>query len=87
MAKNKKTPKEAMRYWLVGFGSGIKIKARTARVAVRKWMRYNLGSYLARNEDLFWMSEDYQKKYIKACNKEAKSYDIKDIPVRPYDKN
>jgi hypothetical protein len=40
MARNKKTPKQAMRYWCVGF-NGVVIRARTARVAVRKWLRDN----------------------------------------------
>jgi hypothetical protein len=39
MGKNKKTPKASMRYWRV---RGLIIKARTARVAVRKYIRGNL---------------------------------------------
>lgn len=38
MAKLKKTPKQAMKYWSVGW-NGVVIKARTARVAARKWLR------------------------------------------------
>ncbi len=39
MAKRKKTPKQQMKYWRV---RGLIIKARTARVAVRKYLRGNL---------------------------------------------
>lgn len=41
MAKNKKTPRQAMKYWGVGWPYTVVIKARTARVAVRKWLRDN----------------------------------------------
>ena|GEM_PF-3862756 len=40
MAKSKKTPKESLKYWRVG-PKGLKIKARTARVAARKYLRNN----------------------------------------------
>jgi hypothetical protein len=39
MAKLKKTPKQQMKYWRV---RGLTIKARTARVAIRKYIRHNL---------------------------------------------
>lgn len=45
MAKNKRTPKQAMRYWSVGW-NGVVIKARTARVAARKWLRDNAATCL-----------------------------------------
>lgn len=40
MSLNRRTPKQAMRYWCVG-RNGVIIRARTARVAVRKWLRDN----------------------------------------------
>jgi hypothetical protein len=39
MSKNKKTVKQQMKYWRV---KGLIIKARTARVAIRKYLRNNL---------------------------------------------
>jgi hypothetical protein len=45
MALNRKTPKQTLRYWRVGW-NGVVIKARTARVAVRKWLRDNAVNYL-----------------------------------------
>lgn len=42
MGKNRTTPKRAMRYWCVGwYPMECVIRARTARVAVRKWLREN----------------------------------------------
>ena len=43
MALRKKSPREQMRYWRVGLaGNTIVVKARSARVAIRKYVRGNL---------------------------------------------
>lgn len=87
MAKNKKTPKEAMRYWWVGFGRGMKIKARTARVAARKYMRDNLSSFIDEKDSCPCCHDLSENKVWPDSKKKAKTYDVKDIPVKPYDEN
>lgn len=52
MGLNRTTPKRAMKYWRVGW-NGVIIKARTARVAARKWLRDNaVQSHLVRDHEL-----------------------------------
>ena len=46
MGKNKKPPKKQMKYWSVGHQKNL-IKARTARAAVRKYIRGSLDYYIA----------------------------------------
>jgi hypothetical protein len=47
MSKKKKTPKESMKYWNV---NELKIRARTARVAVRKYLRGSLDNFIVLRE-------------------------------------
>lgn len=55
MAKPKRTPKQQMRRWLVGWPSKgqIIIRARTARAAIRKWQRGTLDQTIALHD--YWL--------------------------------
>lgn len=81
MGLNKKTPKESMKYWAVGWNP-IKIKARTARVAVRKWMRDNLAKAIAMRDSCQCCR--YDTEVSKEHKKKASAYDVKDIPVKEW---
>ncbi len=92
MGKNRKTVGQQMKYWWVGWRA-IRIKARTAKAAVRKWMRGNLEhAIMCRDYELdnpmnpkFELpSEVIREPGMRdRLRRLALQYTAKDIPVRP----
>jgi len=90
MSKAKRTPKASMKYWCVG-PKKLKIKARTARAAARKYLRGNVKHDFVVSEyelDMpcskycgFSVDEVISKEKIK------RSIRVEDIKVEPWKEN
>jgi hypothetical protein len=91
VSKAKKTPKESLKYWKVG-PKALKIKARTARAAARKYMcgKNPLHDFVVSEHELhmpcnkysgFSVDEVLSRENIKV------SINIEDIKVEPWKEN
>lgn len=79
-----------MKYWRVG-PKGLKIKARTARVAARKYMRGNyLHDFIVSEYELDMPCNKYcgfSVDEVQSKEKIKRSIDIEDIKVEPWNES